>query len=380
MGVTREGVGSDVTIEPLINAHSWATMFGGSTLRPTVIAAMVQAVRGYTDIFALQDRLGQRIADATGNDAAYISNGAAAGLTITLLAIFTAGAPERIAALPAPAGDLRVAFQRCQRNPYDHAVELAGGSFDFVGTEDAVSAADLALALDRRPTACLYALGEPFERVAVPLDTVVRLCRERGIPVVVDAAAQLPPASNLWRLTRDVGVDVAIFSGGKELRGPQNSGFVVGRRSIIDACKAVGSPRQTIARPLKVGREGMVGLVVALEEYLAEGDDARIAHRERIVEEWLRAWQRLDGVRAFRSFPNVAGQPIPRAGLEIDPKVTGQSAMDVARSLWDGIPRIAVMVEGDVLYANPSPLDEGDADLVRDAVVAALAADHHRHG
>jgi uncharacterized pyridoxal phosphate-dependent enzyme len=356
----------------IINAHSWATMLGGSTLRPSVRQAMADAVQGYTDMFALQDRLGRRIAELTGNEAAYITNGAAAGLTIALLAIYTGGDAGRVANLPPKEGSLRVVLQRGQRNPYDHAVELAGGRFDLIGTETSVEIADLEAALDRQPTACLYLLGAPFESHALSLETVVRLSHERGIPVIVDAAAQLPPASNLRSVTRERGADVAIFSGGKELRGPQNSGFVVGRSEIIEACKVLGPPKQTMVRALKVGRDGMFGLTVALQDYLAEGDDVRIATRERVVRDWLAAWHGIPGVRPFRDFPNVAGQPIPRAALEIDSRTTGRTAVEIAQNLWIGSPSIAVMASDDVLYVNPSPLDEGEAEIVRDAVASAL--------
>jgi L-seryl-tRNA(Ser) seleniumtransferase len=377
MARDQDAVGRSLDETRIVNAHSWATMFGGSTLRPSVLSAMARAAQGYHDIYALQDALGRRVAELTDNEAAYLTNGAAAGVVIALLACLTRGHNGAIADLPADRSSFRVVFQRCQRNPYDRALQLAGAMTDWVGTDAGASAEELDAALDRHPVACFFALGGSFASNALGLDVVVEACRRRSVPVVVDAASQLPPAANLWAFTRDAGADAAVFSGGKELRGPQNSGFIVGSRWLIDAARRVGPPRQTIVRALKVGRDAMCGLVVALEDYMRDGDEARIGEREAVVREWLDAWRGIDGVEVWRAFPNVAGQPISRAALRVDSSVVGASAAEIAQALWDSSPRVAVIVEGDTLLANPSPLDPGDAEIVREAVADALRRPRH---
>ena len=101
----------------------------------------------------------------------------------------------------------------------------------------------------------------------LPLAEVIEVATRHGIPVVVDAAAQLPPVSNLWNFTQ-MGAALAVFSGGKDLRGPQSSGLVLGRRDLIEACRMHGSPNRSVGRPMKVGKEEMMGLLVAVERYL----------------------------------------------------------------------------------------------------------------
>ena len=116
--------------------------------------------------------------------------------------------------------------------------------------------------------AVFYFAGTHFGQAALALETVIETAHAAGRPVVVDAAAQLPPADNPWRFTRELGADLAIFSGGKGLRGPQSSGLVVGRADLIDLCRAQGAPNPRRGRAMKVGKEEMYGLLAAVERYL----------------------------------------------------------------------------------------------------------------
>src|SRR4029079_19127671 len=101
-------------------------------------------------------------------------------------------------------------------------------------------------------TACvLYFAGAHYATGALALEEVVDVAHERGVKVLVDAAPQIPPIANLWRFTRELGVDAAIFSGGKGLRGPQSSGLVLGRRDLVAACAANGPPNHSLGRPMK---------------------------------------------------------------------------------------------------------------------------------
>ncbi|WP_269476450.1 aminotransferase class V-fold PLP-dependent enzyme [Phytohabitans suffuscus] len=122
----------------------------------------------------------------------------------------------------------------------------------------------------RRPrtAAVVYFAGTRFERYALPLEQVVDLAHEAGVPVIVDAAAQLPPVENLWHYT-GLGADLALFSGGKGPRGPQASGLVLGRRDLVDACRAHACPNHALGRTMKTSKENVLGLVAAVERAAA---------------------------------------------------------------------------------------------------------------
>ncbi len=357
--------------QPVINAHSWSTFLGGSRMRKRTLDAMAPAGTEYHDVFAMQAELGDHIAALTRNDGAYIANGAAAALAIAFLALMSDGDAAATAQLPMDRGGFRVLIQRSQRTPYDAVVRLVGASLVEIGDDNGTSVGQLVEAIERGARAYLFVPVRDDSASSLTLDEVVTVCKPRGIPVLVDAAAQLPPASNLWRYTTELGADAAAFSGGKEVRGPQNSGFLVGRRDLVEACRAIGPPHQTLARALKVSPEVMAGLVAAIEDYLLEDEDETIAQREKMVEMWVDSWDAIPGVEAFRDFPNVAGQPCPRAAVRIDFDRIPLSSEELANRLWH-FERIAVASEGDLVLVNPSPVDVGEADIILDRLAYHL--------
>jgi L-seryl-tRNA(Ser) seleniumtransferase len=189
----------------------------------------------------------------------------------------------------------------------------------------------------------------------------------------VDAAAQLPPASNLWRFTAGEGADLVAFSGGKALKGPQASGLLLGRTDLIAAARANGAPNQRLLRALKVGKEEVAGLVAAVRRYLELDHDALLAAWESTVAGWAGRLEEIPGVRAVRSWPNEAGQPTPRLCVTLTRSALGFGTSEVVAALWDRHPRVAVLPgEDDVFYMTPDTLNDGEAALVLDAVIAEI--------
>jgi L-seryl-tRNA(Ser) seleniumtransferase len=219
----------------------------------------------------------------------------------------------------------------------------------------------LEAALSERTALVLFVAGDHLAAGALGLAETVAIAHARGVPVVVDAAAQLPPVENLWRFSRDLGADLVVFSGGKELRGPQASGLLVGRADLIEGCRVHGSPHQRLGRPMKVGKEEMVGLLAAVERYLALDHSARFAGFEATVARWLAACADLPGVAAAREFPNEAGQPVPRLRLTFDPAHTDLTGPEAQHRLWEGTPAIAVALAGPhAISLTPDCLDGDD--------------------
>ena len=361
---------ADLGIRPVINASATLTRLGGSLMPAVVLEAMTEAASSFVDMGELQRRVGSRLAELTGNDAGYVSSGAAAGITLAVAACMAGTDPERIAAFPHLEGIERteVVVHRSQRNGYDYAARQTGARMvEIEGTEESLEAA-----LSPRTACVLWFAGAHFAGGALPIERVVELSHRHRIPVVVDAAAQIPPLATLGRFTRGAGADAVIVSGGKGLRGPQASGLVLGSRLIVDGCRANGSPNHAIGRPMKVGKEEMLGLLAAVEWSLEQDEPAVLAGYEASVTRWVDGLAGLPGVAAERLFPSEAGQPHARAAVKFKPpcRLTRDEVVD---ALWSGDPAIAVgTVDDDAIALNPQTLEPGQDRLVLEALRAVL--------
>lgn len=305
-------------VKTIINANGPATRLSGGLMRPEVASAMAEASARCVEIVDLQAAASKVIADATGAEAGYVTSGAAAGLllaTAATIAGLDAAAMDR---LPNTRGlKNQVIVARSQRNMYDHAVRTAGARLVEVGLPDRFAGSgvrdaepwDYAAAITDK-TAAIYYVAAPGSQPE--LADVVAVAREHGVPVIVDAAAQLPPLTNLKRFIAD-GADLVAFSGGKAIGGPQASGMLAGRRdlimsaalqqldmdvdrhtwsppsSLIDLDRLAGIPRHGIGRPCKVGKEQIAGLITALQMTFTEEADGRLAARWQSLAERLAA-------------------------------------------------------------------------------------------
>lgn len=363
-------------IRRVINAEARLTRLGGSLMPEPVLEAMRAAAKSHIDMFALQEKVGRRLAELTRNEAAYVCTGAAAGLVLSGAACLTRGDLALQARLPADRPPRHeIILHRAQRIPYDPALTLAGARLVEIGNALQTFPWELEAAINDKTAAVFYVAGPHLARGALTLVETVRIAHEHGLPVIVDAAAQLPPAENLWRLTSEIGADLAIFSGGKDLRGPQASGLIVGRADLIEACRTIGAPHQRLGRPMKVGKEEMVGLLVAIELYVVQNHAARIAGYETVVANWLKAIDGFPGVSAQRAFPNEAGQPVPRLLVEFDPERTTLTGERLRRLLWEGDPAIAVaLAEPNGIYLTPDTLEPGEEELVASRLRQLLAS------
>ena len=363
-------------VRRVINAEAELTRLGGSLMPPPVRQAMTEAAESFCDLHELQQKCGAHVASLTRNEGAYICNGAASGLFLATLACITRGELRLIARLPSLA-DLRdeVIFFGAQRNPYDLAVRQTGVRVVQVGNTIQTFDWELEAALSDRTAAVVCFPRGTSVGGALPLEQTIAIAHAAGVPVIVDAAAQLPPAENLWRFTRELGADLVVFSGGKGLRGPQSSGLIVGNGELIEACRALGAPHQRIGRPMKVGKEEMCGLVAAVEWFLSRDHEAHKLECEGFVARMQEKLHGLPGITASRSFPGVAGQPLPRALVRIDPETAGTTRDSVIRALWDGDPAISVAgADVDGLYVNPQLLTADEMEIVLERVAAAITS------
>jgi uncharacterized pyridoxal phosphate-dependent enzyme len=359
----------DLGVRRVINAAAANTKLGGSLMPPPVLAAMQDAAGAFIDLPELHDRVGERLANLTRNEAACVSCGAAAGILQAVAACIAGADLERVTALPDVRACSRheVIFFRDQWNGFLSAARETGARLVEIGATEE----ELANAIGERTAGVIWFAGAAFEPFAPPLERVVAIAHEQGVPVIVDAANQIPPLSNLWRFTREMGADLAIFSGGKGLRGPQSSGLILGRRDLIHACRANGGPFHSIGRPAKVGKEELAGVLAAVEWSLAQDEPSVLAGYAATAERWLAGLADLPNVRVEQLPTSDSGQPIPQVIVHAGDAARRDALID---ALWEREPRVAVLPEGeDGVALNPHLLEPGEAEIVLAAVRAVVA-------
>lgn len=355
-----------------INCMGAVTFLGGAPLSDRVIDAMAEAARTKVNLFELNEAVGRRLAEICGTEAGCVTSGAAGGLQLAAAACITRGDVSKIAKLPHHDGDQpQVVLHRKHRCNFDHAVRNTGARLvEFGYSWDRTESWELEAALSAATAAVFYvtSFGPPS---VLSLGEVVEIAHSRDVPVIVDAAVSLPPRTNLGGIPA-TGVDLCCFSGGKAIGGPQNSGFVVGRADLVAGCVRNTSPNHnTIGRPSKVNAEAMVGLLAALEEYVARSDGEDYAAFRQVCEQ-VQSAGRLSAEEAHLTESGKGGMPVPTLRVRIPGGAARAAAAVDALTRRD--PPIWVNVDGDELVLDPLALDSRDASLVGTALRETLDA------
>ncbi|MEA5013790.1 MAG: hypothetical protein VB099_04430 [Candidatus Limiplasma sp.] len=359
----------ELGISKIINCAGTYTIIGGSRMSEKTLAAMNQAARSHVVIRELQAAVHAQIAEMTRNEAACVTPGAMAGFYLTIASCISMKYQKALKHLPKERiQESEVVMFRAHRNPYDRGLEMLGVTVKEVGYPNNISIAtqeDLESAITEKTVALVFlpsCHGGWVPPGALDFDGTLAVARRHGVPVVVDAAAQLPPKANLWAYTQ-AGASAIVFSGGKDLKGPQTTGLVLGKKALLDWVVANGFPNYGIGRIHKVGREELAGIWSAVKEYVENDEDAFRARCEQIVKEYEEAFTFGDAFHFERAWPNEAGQPVPRARMVIhDPSVTPESVQGLLR---ENERSIFVMIENGIIYVNPMTLTDQEAAYVR---------------
>jgi len=324
----------DLGVRPFINAAGTYTALSASLMPPEVRQAMENAARHYVSIPELQEAAGRRIASLVGAEAALVTSGCAAALTLATAAAVAGSSQEAILRIPDTIGlKNEVVIPKGHRFVYDHAIRNVGVRLVEAGSREEL------LASIGGKTAMLFYLNHAANKSPITREELVEAGKMAGVPTLIDAAADLPPVSNLTAFL-EMGFDLVAFSGGKGLRGPQCSGLLLGRKDLIQAAFLNGSPHSdTIGRLAKVGKEEIVGLTRAVELYLARDHEADWKEWEARVAHIVSRVADIDSVRAERFVPEIANE-VPHAAIAWDPKRIGLTRDSFARALREGEPRI----------------------------------------
>jgi len=221
-------------------------------------------------------------------------------------------------------------------------------------------------AINSNTVMCYFAPRTPdgyYGEGCMNLSDFIAIAHSCNIPVLADGAAQLPPKHNLWRYTRDLGADMACFSGGKDLAGPQASGLLVGSSELLNIATALSFPRYGCGRIMKIGREEMVALYSAIRQYVNADENARLQWCENEVNKLVSALESCKNFSAERSWPNQAGQPLPRAFVNL--QSDSITPAKLREMLLKGTPGIICYSENRPgVYINPMCLTDGEMDKI----------------
>jgi uncharacterized pyridoxal phosphate-dependent enzyme len=328
----------ELGVPTVINAQGTMTMLGGSLIRPEVEAIMTSAAKHFVSIPGLEVAAGKRIAEMLKLPQGYsalVTSGAAGAIQSGLAGILTGDNESLIKQLPDLSGmKSEVIIQKSHRNPFDHQLRATGVKLIEIETRD-----QLRRTANER-TAMMHFTNFANAAGQIKVDEWAKLAQELKLPCMNDAAADTPPVSHLWDYT-NMGYDLVTFSGGKALRGPQCAGLLVGREDLVHYALLNNSPHEdTLGRGQKVGKEEVIGMVKALELYLAEDHDALAREWQQRLETVSRQLTKVPGVSTSYFTPDIANH-VPHMQIMWDAKIslTPAQANQILRT---GQPSIAI--------------------------------------
>jgi uncharacterized pyridoxal phosphate-dependent enzyme len=327
-------------IKTVINGQGTYTSLGGSLMPPEVVQAMADAAGSFVSMAELQEKVGARIANLVGVPAAMVTGGAASAITIATAACMARDNHAAIDRLPDSNGlPNEVIIQKAHHCGYEPQLTIAGARLVWVETQ-----AELDRAINPQ-TAMMFFLNRYEPLGQIQRDEWIRAGKERGVPLFNDAAADVPPIGRFSEYIHQ-GFDLVAFSGGKAIRGPQSSGLLLGRPDLIAAGRRAISPNMGIGRGMKVGKEEIIGLMAAIERFLALDHATEWRTWEARAVEMIAILGDIPGLTARTDVPEIANHS-PHVVLGWSARHFALTADDVVRGLREGDPPIAVLGEGE---------------------------------
>ena len=323
-----------IGVRPIINARGTFTIITGSQTLPEVKKAMDEASRSFVQMDELMEGVGKRLAEISGAEWGIVSNGCCAGVTNCTLAAIAGFNPERMQSIPDLTGlKNEVVIPSYSRNVYDHAVRMTG-----VKIVELKDPADLPTVFNER-SAMVYILAGNGDEGPLGTKAISEVAKKHGVPVVVDAAAEILTLKPNVHLAR--GASVVVYSGGKCIRGPQAAGLLLGEKALLQAAWANSAPHHAFGRSLKVGKEEIMGMLAAVEMWVKRDHQAEWKTWISWCEQMGAGLKKIDGVTTSVGEPGEGlSNRTPRLIVKWDGAKIGITGAEVHKLLGDTEPRI----------------------------------------
>jgi uncharacterized pyridoxal phosphate-dependent enzyme len=357
----------ELGVRTFINAAGTYTALTASLPHPEVIKAINYAALQFVKLEDLQDRAGERIAELLKCEAAMVTSGAASAITLGTAAVLTGGYPKKAEQIPNDMTGIKteVITQKSHRVGYDHAIRNCGVKMIEVETRKELEAA----ISERTAMMWFYNNQNPIGKIRD--EEYVAIAKKYGIPTMNDCAADVPPVENLWKYTQ-MGFDLVCFSGGKGIRGPQSAGLLLGRKDLIAAARKNAPPNgNTVGRGMKVNKEEILGMLVALEMYLAKDHQQEWALWEKQIKLIHDAAATVPGVKPEIHVPEVANH-VPSLRLKWDANKIKATGEDIRNALRNGHPSIETVGGDDNVGITTWMMIPGEERIVAKRVKEVL--------
>jgi uncharacterized pyridoxal phosphate-dependent enzyme len=340
---TKRNLFKELGVRTFINAAGTYTAMTGSLMRDEVVEAIKNAAQEFCLLDDLQDKVGEKIAALVKSEAAVVTCGAFSGMTLGLAGILTGMDQKKVGQLPQLEGSgmkSEVICQKAHDIGYNHAFVNTGCKVVQVET-----VAELENAINSK-TALLHFLNIEADKGKIMQDEWVALGRKHNIPTSIDIAADVPPVSNLWKFN-EMGFSFVVISGGKAIKGPQSAGLLMGKKDIIAAARLSMPPRgSTIGRGMKVNKEEVIGMYVALEYYLQYDHEKEWKDWEARVATIQNAIKSINGITTEIRVPAL-GNVTPTLHVTWDSDKIKITTKELQERLRNGVPSIEIVNNGD---------------------------------
>jgi uncharacterized pyridoxal phosphate-dependent enzyme len=356
-----------IGVRPVINCRGTYTVIGGSLELPIVSATQTAAAQHFVPLDELADAVGQRLAELTGAEWGMVSSGCAAGLAHATAACLAGGNPDLHTRIPDLRGFAKdeIVIPARSRNVYDSAIRALG-----VRIVEVSNAQEFQAALGPRVAMVYILAGPEAESGPLTYDMMYPVARERNIPVLVDAAAEVLTIPNV-HLKR--GATLVGYSGGKCLRGPQSAGLLLGRKDLVKAAWVHSAPHHGYGRAMKVGKEEAMGMLAAVEAWTQRDHQAEWDAWMSWMHHIAGAVGSIDGVTTSIVETKQLSNHSPVLQIRWDTAKVGLSGSDVEHTLLNGEPRITLFGNETGVSITAHMMADGEHTIVADKLHSALS-------
>ena len=366
--MVRRDYYKELGLRTFINAAGTYTALTGSLIREEAIDAYNYASRQYVALDELQDRVGEHLAELIGVEAATVTAGAASAITLGTAGVLTGDDPKKAVQIPTDMNGIKkeVILQKSHVIGYAHAIKNCGVKLIEVET-----ASELEEAINEE-TAMLWFLNTANFKGEIQYKEFIEIGKKHNIPMMNDCAADVPPVENLWKYT-DMGFDLVCFSGGKGLRGPQSCGLLLGRKDLIAAARLNAPPRgNTVGRGMKVNKEEILTMMVAVENYLSRDHEADWKLWEKQINHIHDAVASIEGAMPEKHVPDIANH-VPSLRIKWDENKIKHTPPEVRQALRDGHPSIETVGGEESVDITTWMMNPGEERIVAERLKEILS-------